>query len=100
MKPLHTFRKTYLFLGVIFTANMFFLFGTWLFHFYYYQLIATRGQEASGFKYLIRQLSLGSENTLATWYSSMLFLMVAIMSLICYFVQRHGTIEKKRKLSI
>lgn len=91
------YRKTHLFLAIIFTANIFFLFGTWLFHFYYYQLIAARWQEASGIKYLIRELSLATENTIATWYSSMLFLLVAIMSLICYIIQRSCKTDRQSK---
>lgn len=92
-------RKVYIILSSIFLANAFLLFGTWLFHFYYYQLIEGRWEEASATKHLILELSLGTENTLATWYSSMLFLLVAVMSLICFFVHRNRSQDRKGKFT-
>jgi hypothetical protein len=67
-----------------------FLAGTAFIHFIY-------GESGTDFlsqnvtaSYLLSQFNLSSENTLASWYSSMLLFQTFIMSALCYWSDRHG----------
>ncbi|MBF2089703.1 MAG: hypothetical protein IGR80_00825 [Synechococcales cyanobacterium K44_A2020_017] len=64
--------------------NFLFLAGTW-FWLTYYRSVATMGWDGlPAYKYFASQLDLGNENVLASWYSSMLIFLLAIMSFICF----------------
>ncbi len=78
----------YKILTAIITLNIVMLLGTWAFHFYYYELLTGSWEEASAIKHILKEFSLATENTIATWYSSMLFLAVAIMCAICFITQK------------
>lgn len=70
-------------------ANILMLFGTWLQHYSFYYILDGDWSQASKVEYLILQFSLASENNIATWYSSTLFFLVALMSLFCFLVQKN-----------
>ena len=63
-------------LGAILAANLLVLAGTWAAH--------ALHVKSYGFKMALRLLDLARENTIATWYSSMLLLSVAVMSAVCF----------------
>ncbi|WP_346289896.1 hypothetical protein [Sphaerothrix gracilis] len=68
--------------------NAFMLGGTWLFSIYYRDNLLGDWNTGSAIKYVLVQFNLATENVLASWYSSMLLLLVAIMSLICFSADR------------
>lgn len=63
-------------LVAILAANLLVLAGTWAAH--------ALHVKAYSFKTALRLLDLARENTITTWYSSMLLLSVAIMSAVCF----------------
>ena len=63
-------------LGAILAANLLVLAGTWAAH--------ALHVKSYGLKTALRLLDLARENTIATWYSSMLLLSVAVMSAVCF----------------
>lgn len=68
--------------------NFLFLAGTW-FWLAYYRSFSDAGWEGlPAYKYFATQLNLGNENVLASWYSSMLILLLASISVICFVVDR------------
>ncbi len=88
----------YKILGAIFILNIFFLISTWAFHFYYYNILETKWAEGSMIKYVLKELTLASENTIATWYSSKLFLLVGVMAFVCFWMQRKSSKNRKEKM--
>ena len=81
--------------GLILFVNVLMIAGTGLAHYYYFEIISGNWEEASKTKYILMQFTLGTENTLATWYSSMLFLLVGTMSFFCYHVQKKLSLKEK-----
>lgn len=77
----------YIILKIIVLLNLFFLAGTYFFHYYLYRILQGDWSQGSGLKYLVVQFSLANENVLATWYSSMLFLLVGVFCFFCYLIQ-------------
>ncbi len=61
--------------------NLFFLGGTWL----YDTVGASTGTST---RFLLLQLDLAYENVLSAWYSSMLLLLVAIMCIFCFLIDK------------
>lgn len=87
----------YKILTAIFILNIIMLLGTWAFHYYYYELLTGSWEEASGIKHILKEFSLATENTIATWYSSMLFFAVAIMCAFCFIAQKKMLFRKRDK---
>lgn len=81
-------QQLYFILGTVLFLNILMMAGTWLFHYFYYNVIEQVWATGPKTKYLILEFSLATENTLATWYSSMLLLSVAAMSFVCYMMQK------------
>lgn len=77
-------------LGVIILLNIIMLTGTWIFHIYYYDILEMNWWAGSNIKYLLLEFSLGNENVIATWYSSMLLFCVALMSLLCFLILKQN----------
>jgi hypothetical protein len=79
--------------------NLFFLGGT-----SYVNWIFSRPDKLSTvlnnrtISYILSQFTLSSENTLATWYSSLLLLITGLLALICYLIAapKNTATEKKR----
>ncbi len=67
--------------------------GSWAFDFYYYQILKSQWADGSAVKYFLLQLNLATENVVATWYSSMLLLAVAVMSFVCFRLQRQELVK-------
>lgn len=89
----------YYFLVFLVLINIIMLAGTWLFHFYYYDVLEGRWEDGSSVKYILREFSLGTENTIATWYSSKLLLSVGIMSFFCFMIiKKNFTKDRKNFL--
>ena len=63
-------------LGLMLILNVLALAGTWIAH--------TLHVTGYGVKAALQLLDLERENTVVTWYSSMLLLLVAIMSVVCF----------------
>ena len=49
-------------------------------------------------KIVVRETDLASENVFAAWYSSMLLLLSAVASLVCFLIDQHKTHEKGYRL--
>jgi hypothetical protein len=75
-------RKFKQVLLLLFILNVLVLGGTWL---HGNKLL---GQFPNGVKRIIAQLNLGAENVVASWYSSMLLLLVGLAAAGCYFADR------------
>lgn len=71
-----TTQQLYNLLFLIFFANIFFLTGTWYIRFDY------------TFWHPLKQLDLQAENVIATWYSSMILFLTAIMSAVCFIADK------------
>jgi hypothetical protein len=61
--------------------------GTWIF-IDYYRNLPSGWDSGSAVKYLIIQFNLATENVLATWYSSMLLLLISVMAVLCFVADR------------
>lgn len=90
-------HKIYRIFAVILFANLLFLAGTWLFHHHLYEVLGGNWAESSAQSLLLVEFSLANENVLATWYSSMLFLTVGLMSLLCFLVRKKTLRTGKEK---
>ncbi|MCJ8165338.1 hypothetical protein MKJ04_10825 [Pontibacter sp. E15-1] len=64
------------YLGVLLVTNLAVLLGTWAAH--------TLPEQRYSIRMVLHLLNLAKENTVATWYSSMLLLSVALMSVVCF----------------
>lgn len=82
--------------GIIF-VNIFFLAGTWLFHYHFYNILGGNWKLGSNLKLFLLEFSLANENVVATWYSSMLFLTVGIVSFVCFLTKRNFAATKQQK---
>lgn len=92
--------QVFLILIVLLFANILMLGGTAFFHFFFYEILNGNYAEGEGIKYLLLEFSLANENTIATWYSSMLFLLVAVLFLLCFHKHRKiCTGSKEHRLS-
>lgn len=96
MKSQISLRVGWLLLLIIAT-NLVMIFGTWLLHYTFYSTLGGDWSQASKLEYAILQFSLASENTIATWYSSKLFFLVALVSFFCFLIQKEK--ENKNYLS-
>lgn len=96
MKIKFSFQIRWLLLFIL-TTNILMLFGTWLHHYHFYYVLNGTWAEAAKLEYLIVQFSLANENNLATWYSSMLFLFVALTSLSCFLIQKQKNTKEAPK---
>ncbi|MEP6583546.1 MAG: hypothetical protein ABJA90_04745 [Ginsengibacter sp.] len=80
-------RRFKLIITILVLLNIFFLAGTWLYN--------TAGENAGNItKFLLLQLDLAHENNLAAWYSSMLWLLVALMYIFCFMMDRGRFLKK------
>lgn len=94
-------HKIYTLLAVILLINLLLLGGTWLFHYHFYEVLGGNWEESSVLSLVLVEFSLANENVLATWYSSMLFLLVGLMSLLCFLVRKKvGEATGERYLSL
>ncbi len=87
-------RQLLTFIKGIFFLNIFFLAGTYIFNYYYFNIQNGNWQNGSSIKYVLMQFSLATENVLATWYSSMLFLSVGLIFFFCYMLQKKHPTQK------
>jgi hypothetical protein len=86
--------QIYFLLSIILMMNLLMLGGTWLFSNHYYDDLAGNWGNASDSSYFLLQFNLATENVIATWYSSMLLLLAAIMGLFCF------TLDQTRSLNL
>lgn len=68
--------------------NLWMLLGTWLFTIYFREDLSSDWQSGSVVKYFLVQFHLGTENVIASWYSSMLLLLVSLGSVLCFVADR------------
>jgi hypothetical protein len=71
-------------LTAIVLLNLCMLGGTWLFSIYFREDLSGNWEAGSAVKYLLVQFNLAGENVTAVWYSSMLLLLIAVMSALCF----------------
>lgn len=81
----------------IVSLNIIFLAGSSIFHHYFFEVQNGNWENGSQIKYLLVQFYLGTENVLATWYSSMLLFAVGIIFFICYLIQKKNLTKKKER---
>lgn len=93
----HTVKRVALLIGLVTVLNLVMLAGTALFKLYY-RSIGRNWEAGSSIKYLLVQFDLASENVLASWYSSLLLLLVAVVALICFVVDRNQLKAKRARL--
>lgn len=86
------FKKIHQVLLLILGLNLFFLFGTWLSDF----SEATHWPNAV--KRLFAQLNLGSENVAASWYSSLLLLLVGLAAGHCFLADNQRLISTRDRI--
>ncbi|RZV49376.1 MAG: hypothetical protein EX270_12765 [Pseudomonadales bacterium] len=87
-------RWAFLLVVALAITNLIMLAGTVAFKLYFRHI--NRNWEAgSAIKYWLVQFDLARENALASWYSSLLLLLVACMSLVCFIVDRNE--QKSRR---
>jgi hypothetical protein len=67
--------------------NLCMLGGAWLF-IIYYRSVSNDWSAGSAVKYLLVQFNLATENVVATWYASMLLLLVSGMAILCFLADR------------
>ena len=84
-------------LGAVIFLNISMLIGSAGFHFHYYDYLGGRWENVNYLSHILLQFSLHAENTIATWYSSMLLLGVSIMSFFCFHIQFKGAKLKSDK---
>lgn len=84
-------------LVLVILINLLMLAGTWGFHHYYYNVLEADWESGSSIKYVLLEFSIGTENTMATWYSTMLFLSISFMSFLCYRIPREGLPSREKK---
>jgi hypothetical protein len=71
-------------LTAIVFLNLSMLGGTWFFTIYFREYLSGNWNAGSGVKYFLVQFNLATENVTAAWYSSMLLLLIAVMSALCF----------------
>jgi hypothetical protein len=81
-------RQTYWALLIMISINFCLLIGTFLCN----TLDWTK--QTVFISFLLRESNLAWENTLATWYSSMLLLMVALLAIICFVIDRQNKMNR------
>lgn len=72
------------------------LLGTAVFYFFFWSLPGT-WEEAPPIKHVLVQFNLAVENVLAVWYASMLLLLVAVASVLCFIADRNDPVAQRRR---
>jgi hypothetical protein len=75
---------------VAISINFCFIIGTWLCN------TINLASQTYFIGFLLRESNLAWENTLATWYSSMLLLVVALLAIICFIVDRQNNTNRNK----
>ena len=73
---------------VIVAVNVFLLAGTFVFN-------TAHARLPHLLMIVVRETDLASENVFAAWYSSMLLLLCAVFSVVCFFVDQQNIREKR-----
>ena len=80
-------RQLYIALLILISINSCLLLGTFLCN------TVAWNEQPYFIGFLLRESNLAWENTLATWYSSMLLLMVSLLAILCFVVDRQTNIK-------
>ena len=84
-----TARNMITIVKVIVVINIFLLAGTFVFN-------TAHAQLPHLLKIVVRETDLASENVFAAWYSSMLLLLSAVLSVVCFLIDQQNIREKGR----
>ncbi|MBD2578571.1 hypothetical protein [Oscillatoria sp. FACHB-1406] len=77
--------------------NLYMVLGTWMFAAYFRQYLASNWEAGSAIKYILVQFYLAMENVIASWYSSMLLLLVSLKSTLCFLTDRKQNLSRRER---